>query len=468
VTPDGYVFKLKYKDGLMYLPMEYPNDDDLASLPRVYMTSEVPWNPDEEADDDDDVWFDASDSEDLEDEEFYDSRDQYFNPGEPLYVDTIERTITNIHRDSKPKPNRVVKKRYDVDKLRPYLAWKSPEIVKATIAATTQFAKNVFRIPMRKHYKSRWPALRVPRLNEVYATDTFFANETAMDGITMAQLYCGRDSYLMDVFGMKEETQMPGTLFDFIHKWGAMDGLYSDNAKVQTSYAVQDILRQYNINDMQSEPEMQHQNPAERRIQEVKSMTNILMDRSGSPKYLWFLCMLYVIMILNCLAHPNLDMRTPIEVALGYTPDISALLCFVWYQPIFYYRMEGKTPFPESKEKLGRFVGISESKGDALTFKILTNDTKEVIHRSVVRPADDPKHPNARLFPDGGESDKIAIKHPILESEADCVDPSRLKLPDVSPENLVGMTFLRDREVDGSIYHAEVMKCLEKDDADYE
>ena len=26
---------------------------------------------------------------------------------------------------------------------------------------------------MRKHYKSIWPALRVPNLNEVYATDTF-------------------------------------------------------------------------------------------------------------------------------------------------------------------------------------------------------------------------------------------------------------------------------------------------------
>ena len=286
----------------------------------------------------------------------------------------------------------------------------------------------------------------------------------------MAQLYCGRDSYLTDVFGMKEETEMPGTLLDFILKWGAMDGLFSDNAKVQTSYAVQDILRQYNINDMQSEPEMQHQNPAERRIQEVKSMTNTLMDRSGSPKHLWFLCMLYVVMILNCSAGPNLNMRTPIEAALGYTPDISALLCFVWYQPVFYYRTEGKTPFPESKEKLGRFVGISENKGDALTFQVLTDDTKEIIHRLVVRPADDPKHPNARLFPEGGELDKLAseIKNPVVESEADCIDPSRLKLPDINPENMVGMTFLREQEVDGPIYRAEVVKRLEKDDADRE
>ena len=55
------------------------------------------------------------------------------------------------------------------------------------------------------------------------------------------------------------------------------------NNKVQASYAVQDILRQYNTNDMQVKPEMQHLNHVERRIQKVKSMTNFFMDRSGRP-----------------------------------------------------------------------------------------------------------------------------------------------------------------------------------------
>eukprot|EP00957_Ditylum_brightwellii_P113204 8632783-Ditylum_brightwellii.AAC.1 len=61
---------------------------------------------------------------------------------------------------------------------------------------------------------------------------------------------------------------MSGTLMDFIHKWGAMTGLFSDNAKAQTSMAVKDILCQYNIDYMQSEPHQQNQNPAERCIQE--------------------------------------------------------------------------------------------------------------------------------------------------------------------------------------------------------
>jgi hypothetical protein len=50
------------------------------------------------------------------------------------------------------------------------------------------------------------------------------------------------------------------------------------------------------------------------------------------------------------------------------------------------FKMEGSTLFPETKEKLGRFFGISESKGNALAFKMLTDDSKYVFHRSGLRP----------------------------------------------------------------------------------
>eukprot|EP00957_Ditylum_brightwellii_P019416 1465165-Ditylum_brightwellii.AAC.1 len=50
-----------------------------------------------------------------------------------------------------------------------------------------------------------------------------------------------------------------------------------------------------NIDDMQSEPHKQNQNPVERNIQEVKAMTN--------------------------LSHEQLGWLTPITVAFGYTHD---------------------------------------------------------------------------------------------------------------------------------------------------
>ena len=72
------------------------------------------------------------------------------------------------------------------------------------------------------------------------------------------------------------------------------------------------------------------------------------------------------------------------------------LLCFIWNQ-LVYYKVYEK-PFPSrSEEGHGRFVGISEHVGHAMTFKVLTDDTKEVIHRSEIRSALDPKATNLRL-----------------------------------------------------------------------
>ena len=146
------------------------------------------------------------------------------------------------------------KKPIDLQSMRPYFAWKPLQVIQKTLASTTQYAKNVMRLPMRRHFKTRFPALRVNRLDEVYATDTFFSNVPAHNGCECVQLYCGRKSYYTSIHGMKTESQMPGTLMDFIRTHGAMKGLFSDNARAQTSAAVRDILRQYCIENMHCEP----------------------------------------------------------------------------------------------------------------------------------------------------------------------------------------------------------------------
>jgi hypothetical protein len=272
---------------------------------------------------------------------------------------------------------------------------------------------------------------------------------------------------------MKTESQMPGTLLDFIRRWGAMQGLFSDNAKVQTSLAVCDILRQYCIDNLQSEPLQQNQNPAERRIQEVKSMANAVMDRTGSPTYFWLLCMTYCVYILIHLSHPILEDRAPLQVAFGTTVDISSMLCFFFFQPILYYGHD--SPFLQSRKKPGRFVGFSKTIGDALTFMIHTDNTKEIIHRSVVCSAHDVSNPIVCSTASGGEdspSDVISppelyaseqpAPEPItLSSFAGFMDPMQLRLSTVNPLDLVGRTFLREKNVDGTIHDAKVIKRKE-------
>jgi hypothetical protein len=123
------------------------------------------------------------------------------------------------------------------------------------------------------------------------------------------------------------------------------------------------------------------------------------MDRTGTQASFWLLCLLYVVFLLNHLASDALGGLTPIEVATGQHPDISALLQFRWFEPVLYYVDHSFAA--DSPEKSGCWVGITETQGDAFTYLILTDDTQKVITRSTVHSALDPADPNfrARLNP---------------------------------------------------------------------
>src|SRR5688500_19621765 len=119
-------------------------------------------------------------------------------------------------------------------------------------------------------------------------------------------------------------------------------------------------------------------------------------------------------MILNHTANASIGNAIPIQVLTGATPDISAILQFDFYEPV-YYKVE-ESYFPSmSNEKFGRFVGISEHVGHALTFMILAEDTQKIIHKSVVLTTTDQATRNLRV---DRPPDNEPIKH-ILSNIVD-------------------------------------------------
>ena len=174
---------------------------------------------------------------------------------------------------------------------------------------------------------------------------------------------------------MKSENQIPATIQEFLRKRGAPNNLKSDNAKAVYGETMQEILRQYHIGIMYSEPHQQNQNQCERKIQDIKADVRRCMDRTGTPAKFWLLCLLYTVFLHNHLSHPSLDGKTPLHVALGSKPDISCLLTYHWWQPVYYLDDDGGFP-SESREKRGRWVGVAENIGDTLTYYILTDDTQ--------------------------------------------------------------------------------------------
>ena len=97
--------------------------------------------------------------------------------------------------------------------------------------------------------------------------------------------------------------------------------------------SVRKLICAYGVVSKQYEAHKHNQNPAERSIQEIKGTNFTVINRSGAPSWSWILCMVYVVSILNCVAHIFLSCLTPHESAYGFTPDVAHLTYFELWEP---------------------------------------------------------------------------------------------------------------------------------------
>ena len=195
------------------------------------------------------------------------------------------------------------------------------DTIKETFKHTTQWGASVTTFPMKRHLKCKNPALNVPRRHETVATDTVYSDNTpAVDtGVKMGQLYFGKESLVSDIYPMRSGRQFDNTLEDNIHRCSAMDKLISNSAKNEISHKVKDILRAYNINDWQSDPYHQNQNPAEWWYGTIKAWTNAIMNRTGTPAHCWLLTLQFVCYILNHISTASLGGQVLLQVLYGVT-----------------------------------------------------------------------------------------------------------------------------------------------------
>ena len=97
----------------------------------------------------------------------------------------------------------------DFERLRPYFGWVNKHTIEKTFHKTTQWAVASTRYPMRKHFKSRFPAFNIPRQSEDVATDTIFPDTPAIDsGVTMAQIFVGKRTLVTDVYPLKSKNNL--------------------------------------------------------------------------------------------------------------------------------------------------------------------------------------------------------------------------------------------------------------------
>ena len=466
-------------------PFERPTDQDMDTYPHVFFTSPDEWDP--SVLDHDPPPLDGLDPSQVLEQPF----------GDPMfdaYGDFNERIITNLnilldappedygsyianlHQGSSQEP--------DWNALRPFFAWTSPSSIQDTFNVTTRHGTAPHTQDyIKKHFKSRNPVFNIPRRSEAVATDTIFSDTPAVDdGSTMAQFFCGQDTLVCDAYGIKSTKQFINTLSDNIRKRGAMDTLISDGGKYEISKRVTDLLHSLFIQDYQSEPYHQHQNKAENRFGLAKRYTNTVMNTSGCPACCWLLCLQYICVVLNHLASPTLQGICPVQALEGTTPDISFLLHFSFYEPV-YYRIDSSEPdlnFPSSSnEKKGYWVGFADNQGDSLTWRILTEDTQKIIIRSGVRSALRTTT-NQRLASPSGEGTTLPFPIPYSQQSQNSLplDPLDASTPNfehfvksqtgedednpipmanIDIPNLLGRSFLLPPEDNGERHMAKVI-----------
>ena len=108
------------------------------------------------------------------------------------------------------------------------------------------------------------------------------------------------------------------------------------------------------------------------------------MNTSGCPACCWLLCLQYICVVLNHLASPTLQGICPVQVLEGTTPDISFLLHFSFYEPV-YYRIDSSEPDLNSLHHLMKRRVIGSV---LLTTKVTVSpggSSLRILHKIIIR-----------------------------------------------------------------------------------
>ena len=191
------------------------------------------------------------------------------------------------------------------------------------------------------------------------------------------------------------------------------------------------------------------------RYSTLKRWTNLILNTSGCPPSCWLLALDYASTVLNHLASPALNGRTPIERLTGSTPDVSFLLAHYFWEPIYFSYDPDRSSYPSTgNESKGRWVGFGTGVGDPLTWKILTDETSTILFRSTIRSAPS-SLPNRRLDPEKGEIVHVRGRH------EDSSSGSTPPMPTIDPHDLLGRKFLGPKLETGERFRGLVVAMVQ-------
>ena len=246
-----------------------------------------------------------------------------------------------------------------------------PKQAKATLLATTQRGTRSAILPLSRRYRAD-KMYRMKRLNTRFSTDTLYSDVKSLNQNTCAQVYSTKFGFSA-VYPMIRATgdTIGQSYVDFSHDFGIPEHLTFDGAVAQTGKgtlfmkSIKKFDTQYHV----SSPRRPNENPVESTVREIKKKWYRIMIRQKVPKRLWDFGFVWICEISNLTVSSSryAHGRTPIEILLGDTPDISEYLDFCFYDWVSY------RPNPGVGESvIGRWIGVSHKIGQLMSYWILT------------------------------------------------------------------------------------------------
>ena len=242
-------------------------------------------------------------------------------PGQEESVPEEEQSVPTS--DIGPSPG---KGQRTIEEWKELLSFPSDKVVEKTLQSTTQLqvepVESERREIPKQHREKRLLMLHPRRLQGRTDTDTFFSSIKSIRGYTCVQIFCHVLSDYLLVRCMQRESHSHGAYQDYIREVGASEVVVTDNSRTQTGKKWEKTSRDVITKQRKFTPHNQNESKVERRIQDVKHKTVLVLQTACAPLLFWCYALIFVVDCLNHIAKKPLGWRTSTEVLNGDTADI--------------------------------------------------------------------------------------------------------------------------------------------------
>jgi hypothetical protein len=249
-------------------------------------------------------------------------------------------------------------------------------------ATTSKFIRTTGALSRR--FKTDKAQLRYKQLSRIFGKfycDYLKVKATSIRGYKGGVVYTNGLGFYKFLPCENETSETTGrTLRYFLHVIGLPYSLHSDNHGNFKDGLFKKLMRKFGIYQTFTEPHSPWQNRAEPAIGEVKRYARKIMMATDTPIRLWCFCYEYTADLLSLLATGRFDLqgRTPYEMIMHYTPDISEYVSFGWFQWCYYFDEDSKS------KKICRWLGPAHEVGQSFCHWILLSNGNFIARSSVI------------------------------------------------------------------------------------